>query len=313
MPGSLHGSHVVVGGCAHNAVGATSSPAKPICGGDWPGQGARCSMAQHEPTITDDHRALQTLDVYFSMQLGCSASDLRRPGWTVVTTRVESDPAALLFEQRPLLSVIVPTPGPTEDPLATDRPGVVAVSPELRPPIAALLHEYSPMRLFTLPGLGALEAVIAANAPHRLTSGADAHLRIAYATRSSFSPYIGAWQEWIEQLDESTETEPFALSLLARYSGGVSAVRDRDAIVSFAGIRPRSPHVAEIGVRTDALHLRGKGLGRAVVSRATKAIFATDRVPLYRYRADNAASERVSSVLGYHLYADSLAYFARAF
>jgi RimJ/RimL family protein N-acetyltransferase len=269
-------------------------------------------MAHHESAVTDDHHALHTLDVHFSMQLGCSASDLRRPGWTVVPTRAEADPAALLFEQRPLLSVIAPIPRPLGDATPAGRAGVVSVAPELRPALAALLRELSPAQLFTARGLAALESLLSASAPDRLTSTDEAHLRVAYASREGFRPYVGPWLDWIEPLDEAAEVEPFALSLLARYSGGVYAVRDGSAIVSFAGIRPQSPHVAEIGVRTDAAPLRGKGLGRAVVSRATKAILASGRLPLYRHRADNAASARLCAALGYRPYADSLAYFARA-
>jgi RimJ/RimL family protein N-acetyltransferase len=270
-------------------------------------------MSHHESIVTDDRRALQTLDVHFSMQLSCSASDLRRPGWTIVSTRAESDPAALLFEQRPLLSVIAPVPRLSDDPAPAERSGVVSVAPELRPAVTALLRDLPPTRLFTPSGLAALESLLAAAAPDRLTSTEEAYLRIAYATRESFRPYVGAWQEWIEPLDEAAEAEPFALSLLARYSGGVSVVRNGAAIVTFAGIRPQSPHVAEIGVRTDAPHLRGRGLGRAVVSRATRLILASERLPLYRYRADNLPSARLSGALGYRLYADSLAYFARVF
>ena len=269
-------------------------------------------MAKHDSIVADDQRALQTLDVHFSMQLGCSVSDLHRPGWTIVRTRTESDPAALLFEQRPLLSVIAPISRQPDDPAPADRPGVVSVAPELRPALAALLRDLPPAHLFTARGLDALDSLLSAFAPDRLTSTNEAYLHVSYVSREGFRPYIGPWQEWIEPLDEAAEVEPFALSLLARYSGGVSVVRDGSAIVSFAGIRPQSPHVAEIGVRTDATHLRGKGIGRAVVSRATKAILASERLPLYRYRADNAASARLSGALGYRLYADSLAYFARA-
>jgi RimJ/RimL family protein N-acetyltransferase len=271
-------------------------------------------MAQHDPAVTDDERAVRALDVYFAMQLGCSAADLRRPGWTIVTARLDSDPMALLFEQRPLLSLVAPAPravaanDASED---RERPGVAMVTPELRAPLADLLHDLPPTRLFTPRGLDALEAVMARCAPDRLTPPHEAHVRLAYATHAGFRPYIGQWQEWIEPLDEAVETEPPALALLARYSG-VYVVRQRGAIVSFAGIRLQSPHVAEIGVRTDAEELRGRGLGRAVASRATKAVFAAGRVPLYRYHAGNAASERICRALGYRLYADSLVYFAHS-
>src|SRR5262249_44990554 len=116
----------------------------------------------------------------------------------------------------------------------------------------------------------------------------------------------------MEPRDESAETEPLALGLLARHSGGVYVVRQGGTIISFAGIRQQSPSVSEIGVRTDAEVWRRHRLARAVVSRATRAVFAAERLPLYRYYAANAASDGVCLALGYRLYADSLAYYAPA-
>jgi RimJ/RimL family protein N-acetyltransferase len=241
------------------------------------------------------------------MLLGCSASDLQRPGWTIVATRNESDPTALLFEQRPLLSLVAPRRRTSQ---SGARAGVVAVVPELRGALTALLRDISPSALFTSDGLRALDDEVARLVPNRLTPPQEAHICIAYATRTGFQPYQGQWQEWIEPLDEAAETEPMALGLLARYGGGVYVVRQGATIISFAGIRQHSPSVAEIGVRTDAEVWRGHRLARAVVSRATRAVFTTERLPLYRYHAGNTASERVCLALGYRLYADSLAYFA---
>jgi predicted GNAT family acetyltransferase len=130
--------------------------------------------------------------------------------------------------------------------------------------------------------------------------------RIYYVTRGGYTPYFGEWQEWIEPLDEFGENEPSALRLLARYSGGVYVVRRAGAIAGYAGIRTHSPRVAEISVRTAALELRGQALGRAVVSRATKAVFASGRVPIYRCGAGNAAATRVAASLGYRFYADAV-------
>ncbi|HEX8036891.1 MAG TPA: GNAT family N-acetyltransferase, partial [Ktedonobacterales bacterium] len=149
-------------------------------------------------------------------------------------------------------------------------------------------------------------------APDHVTSPDEVHVHIRYTTPASFQRYIGAWQEWIEPLDETREVEPLALSLLARYSGGVYVVRQGGAIVSFAGIRQHSPHVSEIGVRTDAEALRGHGLAGAGVSRATKAVLAAGRLPLYRHHATNEPSMHVAERLGYRLYAESINYVAAA-
>src|SRR5579872_458638 len=128
-------------------------------------------------------------------------------------------------------------------------------------------------------------------------------------TPSSFCPYIGQWQEWIEPLDETEETDLTALGLLAHYSGGVYVIRQYGAIAAFSGIRPRSPHVSEVSVRTEIEALRHHGLGSAVLSRSTRAILASGRLPLYRCRAANMPGWRMAESLGYRPYADALAYF----
>jgi RimJ/RimL family protein N-acetyltransferase len=263
-------------------------------------------MSQNDPTVADEARAFRTLAVHFSMQLGCAEGDFQRPGWTTLCAAGESDPLALLFGQRQLLQIVAPA-SPLDG--RPGRSGIVSVAPVLRPALAGLLREYAPEALFTTSGLDALDALVRAVAPQTLTARSEAHLRLRYATRARFRPYFGQWVEWIESLDESSETDLIALGLLARYSS-VYVIRQRGAIASFAGIRMHSPHVAEIGVRTDAEALRGQGLGRAVVSRATRAILDTARIPLYRHRADNPASEHLARALGYRFYAESVQYFA---
>lgn len=256
----------------------------------------------------DDHSALAALDVHFAMALGCSAADLRRPGWTVVTARDDGDPMALLFGKRRLLSMVVPCPQPASAPLA----GVARVAPELRGAVSALLATLPPSAIATPGGLHALDRLIAHSVPEHDTPAHEVHTCVRYVTPQCFRPYVGAWQEWIELLDEASELDASVLGLLANFGGGVYVVRDRGAIVSYAGIRMLSPHLAELQVRTGAEELRGHGLARAVVSRATRAVLAEGRLPLYRHPATALPSERVARVLGYRLYADAIDYFAPA-
>lgn len=265
-------------------------------------------MTQNEPPLTADTQAAHILDVHYGMQLGCSPADLRRGGWTVVAARQECDPTALLFEQRPILSLVAPI----SQAGAEARSGVAMVAPELRGPLGELLRAYTPDTLFMAKGLRALDDLLARIAPHRLTRAEEACTRLAGLSTTTFRPYVGQWQEWIEPLDEAAETAPVALGLLARYGGGVYVVRQSAAIVSYAGIRSLSPSVAEIGARTEPETMRRHGLGRAVISRATKAVLAGERVPLFRYAAGNVAAERVALVLGFRRYADAITYYARA-
>jgi RimJ/RimL family protein N-acetyltransferase len=264
-------------------------------------------MPHNDPVTTDDARALSTLSVYYGMLLGCAVTDLRRPGWSIITVRPDGDPMALHYGQRPLAYVVSPALQPD---VPSERGAVAVVSPELRAPVSALLHRLPPGDLFTLDGLSALDLLVRSTASHTVTPPDETYTIVRYATSSGFRPYAGELTEWIELLDESREMDPAALSLLARYSGGVYAIRQRGAIASFAGIRHHSPHVSEVGVRTDIAELRGHGLARAVVARATRAILAADRVPLYRHHAQNLASRRLAESVGYRVYAEAVAYFA---
>jgi len=271
-------------------------------------------MFHNDPAVMDDKRAQAVLDIHFSMTLGCTIADLRRPGWTIVSTRDEADPSALLFGQRTLVSLLSPGSQAVDTGSATANHtsgGVALVASELRSPVVALLRGYSPTVFFASDGLQVLRQLITSLVPESTPARDEAHMRIHYVTHTSYTPYTGQWQEWIEPLDESSENEPLALRLLARYSGGVYVVRNAGAIAGYAGIRTHSPHVAEITVRTAAEELRGRSLGRAVVSRATKAIFAAGRVPIYRYSNTNTAAARIASTLGYRFYADAATFTAQ--
>jgi hypothetical protein len=263
-------------------------------------------MTQQEPTISDDVRAVRTLDVFYGMELGCSSLDLHRSGWTLLPINTDCDPMALLFGQRPLLRLVAPIGGEGEEAMG----GVVAVVPELRPAVAALLRGQAPSAVFTPEGLHTLDELLrSSTSGGAVTPLREAHLRIAYATTSGFRPYVGQWQEWIEPLDEAEETDLTALGLLARYSGGVYVIRQHGTIAAFCGIRPQSPHVSEASVRTQIEALRRHGMGRAVLSRSTRAILASGRLPQYRCSAASAPAWHIADSLGYRPYADSLAYF----
>jgi hypothetical protein len=262
-------------------------------------------MTQQEPTISDDVRAVRTLDVFHSMELGCSSLDLHRSGWTLLPINTECDPTALLFGQRPLLRLVAPIGRDSEEAIG----GVAAVVPELRPAVATLLRGQAPSAVFTPEGLRTLDELLRSSTSGVVTPLREARLRIAYATTSGFRPYVGQWQEWIEPLDEAEETDLAALGLLARYSGGVYVIRQHGTIAAFSGIRPQSPHVSEASVRTEIEALRRHGMGRAVLSRSTRAILASGRLPLYRCSAASAPAWHIADSLGYRPYADSLAYF----
>src|SRR5262249_48783796 len=136
--------------------------------------------------------------------------------------------------------------------------------------------------------------------------GSNVHL--SYMRATAFRPYVGQWLEWIEPLDEAAEMDPVALGLLARFSGGVYAVRAHGTILGYAGLRSRSPHVWTI-----TLHVQADGEDRdvlacALVSRATRAILSEQRLPLFPYDNDDEASAQIAERLGYRLYGQSVTF-----
>src|SRR5712692_8403497 len=143
MRGNPLGGHVGVGGCARPQAqrGPHSMAPQPAHGS---AEHARCvrpkDMPQNEPITTDDARALSTLDIHYGMLLGCTGTDLRRTGWTVVSARLDFDPMALLFGQRSLVYLVVPEPRER----GQGRSGVAIIAPELRTRVAPLLRERAP-------------------------------------------------------------------------------------------------------------------------------------------------------------------------
>lgn len=260
-------------------------------------------MAEPDHMVGDIRDALTVLDTHFGMSLGCPPSDLRRPGWRVLTARTESDPMALLFGRRQLLHLVSPLPERT----GAARGGVALVAPELRVPVSLLLRELRPEVLLTPDGLLAVETLLRRFRSLLHVPIEASHTRQWYTVAGAFRPYLGAWLDWIEPLDEAQEMDPAALRLLARFGAGVFVIRDGDAAIqSFAGLRSQSPHVWEITAAAESSPR--EGLAHAVIARATKAVLATKRLPLYSHTAHDDDIAQVARDLGYRSYSDTITY-----
>ena len=265
-------------------------------------------MAEPDHLVGNTRQALATLDTHFGIALGCPPTDLRRSGWHLLVARnTMDDPTALLFGRRQLLHLVSPLPEESGAP----RGGVALVAPELRVPISLLLRELRPEALFTPDGLLALETQIQRSATADLYPLEAVHLRQWYTLAGAFRPYLGPWLDWIEPLDDGQEMDPAALRLLARFGAGVYVIRDQDAAIqSFAGLRSQSPHVWEITAAAESSPQ--EGLARAVIARATKAVLATRRLPLYSHPARESDLGQVATDLGYRCYGDTLTWSASA-
>jgi GNAT superfamily N-acetyltransferase len=74
--------------------------------------------------------------------------------------------------------------------------------------------------------------------------------------------------------------------------------RPAGAIVAQAGVNWRSPEFADIYVNTDP-RVRGRGLGKSVVSALTNWLLEQGVTPLFTIAQDNDASRRLAAGLGY--------------
>jgi hypothetical protein len=254
-------------------------------------------MGEQDFIATEDQVALALLDIYYGIELGCAPADLRRPGWTVVPARAEGDPMRLLFGRRLLAQLVSPQHHAGR---GGEVGGVAVVVPELRSLVGDFLREHSARWLFTPRGMAALDALVRGDRASDATTGTKT--RLSYALSTAFRPYVGQWLEWIEPLDEAREMDPAALGLLARYSGGVYVVRERGAILGYAGLQAHSPHVWTISTHTQADVEQRDTLASAMLSRATRAVLSEGRLPLFTYAGDDQAGARVADLLGYRRY-----------
>jgi hypothetical protein len=212
---------------------------------------------------------------------------------------------AMLFGRRDLLQLVAPL---SEE--SAQRSAVVVIAPELRAPLSELLRSCTPAELLSPTGLGAVDAVVRETFNEH-TAPSIVHQYLRYTFAGAFRPYVGPWLEWIEPLDDDREMEPVALGLLARFDRGVYVIRQSGHIVSYAGLRQQSPHVWDLFAHTQAHDLRGHGLGRAVVSRATRAALGEARLPLAAHLAGDQAATHIGRALGYRIYGETLVYSMR--
>jgi hypothetical protein len=261
---------------------------------------------------TSDTQALRLLDDYYASLLGCSPNDLRRPGWTTLRARAESDPMALLFGMRMLVNIVTPMAAPGDS--RVGDAGVAALAPEMRESVGELLRATAPQRFYSSASLAALDTLVCSQATEPLAPTCEPDLTLWYVTRPRLRPQLSQWLEWIERLDETIESDPFAISLLARYGGGVFVIRQRNAIIAYMGLRAHSPHVWELLEPTltsrapASLADQPEDALAALVLRATRYALDDQRQPVCATGPGATLLERALIALGYQRYARSSVY-----
>jgi hypothetical protein len=84
------------------------------------------------------------------------------------------------------------------------------------------------------------------------------------------------------------------------FTGAAWVVADDDGrVLSTAVLKRYDDRLREISVGTDGA-ARGRGLARAVVAAAARAVLAEGRAVLYNHEIDNTASARVAESVGLH-------------
>lgn len=98
--------------------------------------------------------------------------------------------------------------------------------------------------------------------------------------------------EWVPAAD------PAVPSWLRPFGGQVLVVREEGHYVAGLGIKRHDSLGMEVAVATEEAW-RGRGLARALVSRAADAILRGGGVPIYLHARGNAASARVAEASGF--------------
>ena len=251
------------------------------------------------------------IDAYYAAVLGCQVSDLRASGWTSLVSRFEDDPMTLLFGMRQVVYLLAPV---CEGSGRAGPAGVASLAAELHAGMEDLLNTARPGEFFRPESLLRLDRLVRDGARRPLAPSSEAWLSVFYATRGSFQPYLGPWVEWIERLDESTESDPFALALLARHGGGVFVVRHHGSIIAYCGLRAFSSDVWELTppCLTASVYAqfvkRPDALFTALLARATRAAVDDNRVPICTISHRATRLRRALLATGYLRYANASVY-----
>jgi hypothetical protein len=219
---------------------------------------------------------------------------------------------SLLFGMRQIVYLLAPLREGSRNNVGLA--GVASLAVELREPVGRLLEKAGPEEFFRSDRLLQLHTVIREHVTQPLAPGCEPRLCICYATERSFQPYLGKWVEWIERLDETTESEPFALALLARHGGGVFVVRHEGTIVAHIGLRAYSSRVWELSEPRltkrahTCLAARPEELLTALVARATRAALDADRIPVCMTGPRMTQTRHALEAVGYRHYARASIY-----
>lgn len=120
------------------------------------------------------------------------------------------------------------------------------------------------------------------------------HDLLHYVDREHFAPLREHRVRRIEGADQQ-QRRPDSHKTPFRQAYGIY---HRGRLVAYADIALRGDYACSLGVFTEP-DFRGRGMGRSVVSAATRAILRAGRIPLYSTDESNAGSLAICRSLGY--------------
>ena len=129
------------------------------------------------------------------------------------------------------------------------------------------------------------------------------HQVLFYADRDHFIPDIHHRVVALRPGERPGGQDPGAHQAAA--AQGACGVVVRGHPVAYADYAPRGEHCVSVATYTDERY-RGQGLGRSVVSAATKTILGRGKIPVYCADVENVASQAVCTGLGYVKFGESV-------
>ncbi len=233
--------------------------------------------------------SIEKLNHHFAQQLGCHPEDLERNGVGIVTDDREERGSG-------------GAPLPFWAILRSDG-AVVSVSSAARASTGELLEKTSFSDLLSKAyRRRLLQRLRASNQAWYYTFGVQ-----LYCDPLTFTPRQNHPVHTLTEADLSSVEAPEGLWLHREEirQGLVFAAMAGNRVVSYARVCALSDWGAEVTVATDAA-FRRQGLGKSVVTAATREILKESRIAIYACDVHNDASLRLALSLGYRKYANDL-------
>ena len=241
--------------------------------------------------VSDKKSAIQVVRKILAADFGCEQSDFDEEGTTFhLATQAEGARRFALPER--FLAIVT-----------MGKAVVISCSTDRLRWARTNLRRFTPEALFNAPATARIEKYVSRD--HQSIFGPE----LKYiCTQDTFEPYSLCGEielsliqgEPIQQMYENTR---FPNAIGYRYNPGRPIVQACSAkydgvVVGLAAAAADCDSMWQIGIDVLSSH-RNQGIGKALVSRLTEALFKARKLPYYSTRASNIPSRRLAISLGY--------------